>query len=79
MWAGTQKFGTYHIYVQKSPLNSLADESRRASSKFGVILPLLPYFVYARSKASGETEPMLLPDVIGKRILSAGPYDKLEY
>ena len=45
-------------YVQKPPLKTHADVSRRARCLIsGLSLPLLPYFVYARSDGSGETAP----------------------
>ena len=46
-------------YAQASPLNAHADISRRARGlNFGLSLPLLPYFVYARRKGSGKTARM---------------------
>ena len=47
---------------------------------FNLSLPLLPYFVYVRSKCSGMTsssEPYLLADEIITKIMCAGPNDKL--
>ena len=41
---------------------------------FGLSLPLLPYFAYARSECS---EPLLLADAISTKISCAGPYNTL--
>ena len=42
------------IHVQKPAIDYHADISCQAGSKFGLSLHLLPYFVYASSKGSGQ-------------------------
>ena len=72
-------FSTYRICTMP-PLNPHADVTGGPTGLiFGIILPLLPDFEYARSECSGETahagssEPSLLSDAISARISFAGP------
>ena len=59
--------------MQKPPLNSHPDLSSGARCLiFCLSLPLLPYFVYAKSKGSGSSEPSLLNYTINTKISSTG-------
>ena len=63
LWASTCDFCTYSFQSAHTGL------SRRAGGlKFGLILHLYPYVVYASSEGSGESVPSLLENAIGTEI-----------
>ena len=63
--ASTQDLGTYHIMCE-----CLANGSSSAGGlNFGLSFHVYPYFVYARSQCSGESENSLLTYVISINLM----------
>ena len=63
--ASTQDFGTYHIMRK-----CLTDVSSCAGGlNFGLSFHVYPYFVYARSQCSGESENSLLTYAISINLM----------